>query len=235
MYAGVVAVLQGCSKRRAARAATATAAIAAGLVVPGLGSRARADDRPGTTVLETQGAAPPVPPRQAQIQYGVAFTVEGVAHAGPVCANEGEPCILGSGGGIDVRVGWRPSEKFYLGGAYEFSKQDPGKVYRLAILQQARIETRLYFPTGESAEPFILLGAGLAGYGNEWSVATWGAGATFGGGLEVELSGGSLLDLSLAYRPIFLRSFEDSVPAFHEAGITHFITLEIALEAQDAL
>jgi hypothetical protein len=240
MYAGVVAVLQGFSNRRfpallgaafcplsmwgATLVALATSA-----------SPARADDKPNTTVLETEGIAPPPPPRQAQIEYGVAFTVEGVAHAGPICANTSQPCILGSGGGIDARVGWRPSENFYLGGAYEFSKQDPGKLYRLAILQQARMEMRLYFPTGESAEPFVLFGAGLAGYGNEWAVATWGAGATFGGGLEVELSGGSLLNVSVAYRPIFLRSFEDSIPAFHEAGIAHFITLEIALEAQDTL
>jgi hypothetical protein len=231
MYAGVVAVLQGFSYRKSV--VLLGAAVAAGLAT--LAAPGRADEKPNTTVLETQGLAPPPPPRQAQIQYGVAFTVEGVAHAGPVCANDSQPCILGSGGGIDARVGWRPSEKFYLGGAYEFSKQDPGKVYRLAILQQARIEARLYFPTGESTEPFVLFGAGLAGYGNEWSVATWGAGATIGGGLEVELSGGSLLNVSLAYRPIFLRSFEDSIPAFHEAGIAHFVTIEIALEAQDAL
>jgi hypothetical protein len=236
VYADAVAVLQGCPERKgghgrlAASAATAIAVACFGLAGP-----ARADDKPDATVLETPGPAAPVPPRQAQIQYGVAFTVEDVAQAGPICNNASQPCILGSGGGIDARVGWRPSEKFYLGGAYEFSKQDPGKVYRLAILQQARLETRIYFPTGQSTEPFILLGAGLVSYGNEWSVATWGAGATFGVGLELELSGGSLLNFSIAYRPIFLRSFEDSIPAFHDAGLAHFITLEIALEAQDSL
>src|ERR1019366_1421739 len=162
MYAGVVAVLQGFSYRNSA--VLLGAAVAAGLAT--LAAPGRADEKPNTTVLETQGLAPPPPPRQAQIQYGVAFTVEGVAYAGPVCANGSQPCILGSGGGIDARVGWRPSEKFYLAGAYELSEQGPGKVYRLAILQQARIEARLYFPTGESAEPFALFGAGLAGYGN---------------------------------------------------------------------
>lgn len=187
------------------------------------------------TTAEPERLAPPPPPRKAQLQYGVAFTVEGVAHAGPVCANESQPCILGSGGGVDARVGWRPSEKFYLGGAYEFSKQDPSKLFRLAILQQARLEGRVYFPTGERVEPFVLFGAGLSGYGNEWGVATWGPSATMGVGLEVELSGGSLLNVSLAYRPIYLRSFEDSIPAFHEAGVAHFVTLEVALEAQDTL
>ena len=95
------------------------------------GGLARADE----TAPDTEVFASPPPPRLAYIQYGVAFTVEGVAFAGPVCAgaDASRPCILGSGGGIDIRVGWRPSEAFYIGGAYEFSKQDPNKLFRLAI------------------------------------------------------------------------------------------------------
>jgi hypothetical protein len=202
-----------------------------GVAFPSAEGSAGAD----ATSAETAVFASPPPPRLAYIQYGVAFTVEGVAYAGPVCAgaDANRPCILGSGGGIDIRVGWRPSEALYVGGAYEFSKQEPNKLLRLAILQQARIEARHYFPTGRSAEPFALVGAGLAGYGNEWAVATWGPSATLGGGVELELSGGSLLCLSLAYRPIFLRSFVDTIPITREAGFAHFITLEIALEAQD--
>ncbi len=204
------------------------------LLGAGLGSTA-APAGADETAPETEVFASPPPPRLAYIQYGVAFTVEGVAYAGPVCAgaDAARPCILGSGGGIDIRVGWRPAEGFYIGGAYEFSKQDPNKLFRLAILQQARVEMRHYFPTGRSAEPFALFGAGVAGYGNEWTVATWGPSATLGGGVEVELSGGSLLCVSLAYRPIFFRSFVDTIPITRGEGVSHFITLEIALEAQD--
>jgi hypothetical protein len=205
------------------------AVLAAGL--GGAETTASGDETsPGTEVF----ASPP-PPRLAYLQYGVALTVEGVAQAGPICAgaDANHPCILGSGGGIDIRVGWRPTEALYIGGAYEFSKQDPNKLLRLAILQQARVEARHYFPTGKSAEPFALLGVGVAGYGNEWAVATWGLSATLGGGVELELSGGSLLGVSLAYRPIFLRSFIDTIPIQRDAGVTHFVTLEIALEAQD--
>ncbi len=66
-------------------------------------------------------------------------------------------------------------------------------------------------------------------------MATWGPSGTIGGGLELELAGAAVLDVSLAYRPIYLRSFSDSIPALHDAGVAHFITLEIALEAQDTL
>jgi hypothetical protein len=213
------------------------AALGAGLVAAGAvgagapETRAYADEAQGTA----EAVPPPAPPRRAYIQYGVAAAVEGVAHAGPVCGNDATPCILGSGGGIDISVGWRPTEDFYLGGSYEFSKQDPNKLLRLATLQQVRVASRLYFPTGKSAQPFVLFALGLAGYGNEWSVATWGPSATLGGGLEVELSAGLVFNVSVAYRPIYFRSFTDSSPAFHEAGVAHFITVELALEAQDTL
>jgi hypothetical protein len=215
--------------------------VAAGLVWVGTAAstastaRSADADEAGAAIAETEALPPPAPARRAYIQYGVAFTVEGVAHAGPVCADPSQPCILGSGGGIDIGIGWRPSDEFYIGGAYEFSKQDPNKLFRLAILQQARLEVRHYFPTGKSAEPFALFAVGLASYGNEWAVATWGPSATIGGGVEVELTGGVVLDLSLAYRPIYLRSFSDSIPAFHDAGIAHFVSFQVALEAQDTL
>jgi hypothetical protein len=233
MYAGRVGVVRAVwSCRRIRGPATAGVAWIAGLA--GSGSAARADEAAAAvSSIEPEMLAPPAPPRRAYLQYGVAFTVEGVAHPGPVCADPNQPCILGSGGGIDIGVGWRPTDESYLGGAYEFSKQDPNKLFRLAILQQLRLELRHYFPTGKNAEPFALFAAGIAAYGNEWDVATWGPSATIGGGVEVELSGGAVLDLSLAYRPIYLRSFSDSIPAFHDAGVVHFISLAVALEAQD--
>jgi hypothetical protein len=171
--------------------------------------------------------------RRAFLQYGLAFTVEDVLSAGPICPTS--PCILGSGGGIAVRVGFRANERLYLGGTYELSKQEPNKLYLLGTLQQARAEGRWYFPTGHRTTPFVLAGAGLAGYGNEGDVDTWGPSVELGGGIEVQLSGGSLVALSLLYRPIYLRSFVDSSTSSHGSGIAQFMSLEIAVEAQDAL
>ena len=171
----------------------------------GVACAAVASVGPRTAAAEDAEAAPAAeafarlpPPNRTFLQYGVAFTVEGVAAPGPICADTANPCILGSGGGIAVRVGARLAEDWYVGGAYEFSKQDPGELYRLAILQQARAEVRRYFRTGRVVTPFALLGLGLAGYGNEWSLDTWGLTAALGIGVEVELSGRSLLGISLA-------------------------------------
>jgi hypothetical protein len=209
------------------------AALAIATVAALTSPAARGDDA-ARAAAESAAARPPAPKR-AFIQYGVAFTVEGVAAPGPICSDASNPCILGSGGGIAVRVGWRPTESLYLGGAYELSKQDPNELYRLAILQQARAEARHYFPSGRSATPFALLAGGVAGYGNEWAIDTWGPSGTIGAGLEVELSGLAVLGVTVAYRPVYFKQYVDSSTIHHDAGFAHFMGLELALEAKDAL
>jgi hypothetical protein len=177
--------------------------------------------------------ATPAPSPEKYVQYGVGLAAEGVISAGPVC-NGSQNCILGSGGGLSVRVGWRPAHVFYVGGAYEMSKQDPNQLYRLGILQQARAEMRRFFPTGKDWSPFALLAAGVVGYGDTWGIDTWGGIATFGGGLEVEL-GGPVLELSLGYRPMYFQAWVDSSHTAHDAGIAHFLGLEVSIEAKDRL
>jgi opacity protein-like surface antigen len=179
-------------------------------------------------------AKPPIA-RRAFLQYGIAFTVEDVLFAGPICSDPNAPCILGSGGGILGRVGWRPTERLYIGGEYELSKQEPNKLYLLGILQQARANVRSYFPTGARTTPFVTAGCGVAGYGEQWAVDTWGPTAALGGGIEVQVSGGDVINLALLYRPIYLRSFVDSSTSTHNAGIAQFLGVELAVEAQDAL
>jgi hypothetical protein len=203
-------------------------AAAALLLAPAV---ARADE--SWSPFSEAGIVRPPPLGHAYVQYGVAFTVESVAAAGPICSAPNSPCILGSGGGISVRVGYRPGEELYIGGAYEFSKQDPNNLYRLGILQQARAELRRYFPNGSRTNPFAMVGVGVAGYGDEWSLDTWGLTAALGGGLEFELSSTVHLGLSLVYRPVFLAAWVDSSTTPHDAGVAHLVGLELALEAQD--
>jgi hypothetical protein len=198
----------------------------------------------GSGVPATESVVVPPTSMHAYVQYGVGLSAEGVASAGPVCkesvpliaslGGRSSNCILGSGAGIAARVGWRPSEVFYLGGAYEMTKQDPNQLYRLGILQQVRAEARRYFPEGQVATPFVVAGMGVHGYGNEWGIDTWGPNVTFGGGLEVEL-GGPVLDISLVYRAMLFRSWVDSSALQHDAGVAHFLAVEFSLEAKDAL
>src|SRR5260370_1739816 len=105
---------------------------AAGLA---LGHPAPAAGDSGSSALTESHVRPP-PRGQSYLQYGVAFTVEGVAAPGPICSETVNPCILGSGAGITIRVGWRPTEDFYIAGPYAFSNQDPNHLYRPGIFHQ---------------------------------------------------------------------------------------------------
>jgi hypothetical protein len=212
----------------AVRPVAVACSIASGLAL--FAVDAAADDAVSRAASETM--VPPPPSGQAFLQYGVALSTETVASPGPICT-DAATCILGSGGGLAMRVGWRPSQELYVGGAYEVSKQDPHELYRLGILQQARVELRRYFPTAREGVPFVVVGAGVSGYGDEWAVDTWGPSGTIGGGIELQL-GGPLVIVSLSYRPMYFQAW-DSSTVFHSAGVAHLIGLEVAIEAQDTL
>jgi opacity protein-like surface antigen len=222
------------ARRRLGRRRVAAACGAALISFPGLAA-AQPTSAPAPQDKAEVGDATVGPPdtRRSFLQYGLAFTIEDVVAPGPICSTS--PCILGSGGGIAVRVGFRGSERLYVGGIYELSKQEPNKLYLLGTLQQIRAEARYYFPTGHRVTPFARVGAGLAGYGNEWNVDTWGPSVEAGAGLEVQLSGGSLVAVSILYRPMYLHAFVDSSTEAHGAGVAQFFGVEVAVEAQDAL
>jgi hypothetical protein len=201
---------------------------------------------PSPTAAETHSPAPsgdaataeaPAPPplNTPYLQYGVSLTAEFLASAGRMCDVASEPCILGSGGGIAVRIGKRTASPWYFGGAYELSKQDPNKLYRLAILQQARVEARYYLDTGRDVQPYGHFGGGAAGYGNEWGIDTYGPMGFLALGAEVQLSRKRVVGASLAYRMMHLSSFTDSSRTPREAGIVQFIGLDLILEARDPL
>lgn len=193
-----------------------------------------ADDTGVKPLVDLQNAPPP-PTNVVYVQYGVALTAEAVAAAGPICDNLAVPCILGPGGGVAVRVGWRGIGAWYLGGAYELSKQDPNKLLRLAILQQARAEARYYFVSGRDTEPYASAGLGVAGYGNEWGVDTWGPAGFLGLGLETQITRRTVVGVALAYRMIYFQKFTDTTGADRGAGLAQLIGLDFVLEQRDPI
>lgn len=188
----------------------------------------------GRPVIDTEKALPP-PTNVVYFQYGVSFTAEVVSAPGPICDNVTVPCILGTGGGIAVRAGWRGTGPWYLGGAYEFSKQDPNKLLRLAILQQMRFEARYYFVSGRTTEPYLCGGGGIAGYGNEWTVDTFGPMSTLGVGVEAQITRRTVVGAQLNYRLLYFKSFVDTTGAARDAGIAQIIGLDLVLEQREAI
>ncbi len=168
-------------------------------------------------------------------QYGVSFAAEVVLAAGNICRST-EPCILGSGGGLALRGGYRSSGPWYLGGAYELTKQDPNNLYRLATLQQARLELRYYFETGRDLSPLFTAGAGVAGYGNEWGIDTWGPLGFLGAGLEFQVSRKIIVGFHASYRALSTGRFSDpGTGSPRAAGVTSFLGMELVLEGRDPL
>jgi hypothetical protein len=159
--------------------------------------------------LDTASESSP-PISEHYIQYGLGITAETVVSAGSVCPSDAtEPCILGSGLGLAVRGGYRARGPWYFGGSYEFSRQDPSNLLRLAILQQLRAEARYYLSRDARLNPYATMSAGGALYGNEWGVDTGGLTAFVGGGLEFEVSRTTLVGAMLGYRPLVFRRWTD--------------------------
>ncbi|MBS2012940.1 MAG: hypothetical protein JST00_08645 [Deltaproteobacteria bacterium] len=188
----------------------------------------------GRPIIDTEKALPP-PTNVVYFQYGVSFTAEVVSSPGPICDNVTVPCILGTGGGIAVRAGWRGTGPWYLGGAYEFSKQDPNNLLRLAILQQMRFEARYYLVSGRVTEPYLCGGAGIAGYGNEWTVDTFGPMTSLGIGLEAQITRSTVVGTALNYRLLYFRGFNDTTGAARDAGVAQIIGLDLVLEQRQAI
>jgi hypothetical protein len=172
---------------------------------------------------------------RAFFQYGLSFTGEAVASAGPMCTTAAAPCIFGSGGGVAARVGRRARTPWYFGVAYEFSKHDPAQLYRLAILQQLRFEARYYLLTSTKLQPFVLGAAGVNAYGNLWGVDTFGAGATLGAGVEAQVAYAATVGLSLGYRVLGFTAFTDSSQTSRDAGFAHVFGIDLSLETREPL
>jgi hypothetical protein len=198
---------------------------------------APSDDSPALvqqSAFSTPGGPSASPESRLQtgsFQYGAGLTAEALASAGALCSKTpNAPCVVGSGGGLAVRFGYRYHAPFHLGAAYECSKLDAHKAVVLPILQQLRVEARYFVPLLLPHSAFIVAGAGGAGYGAEWSVQTFGGMLLFGGGIEWHLSRTAVLATSVTYRPILLKAWVDPTGQSRPSGVVSFVGLEVSVE-----
>jgi hypothetical protein len=202
--------------------------IAVSAVLLALSGRARAAGVPRAT--------------EHYLQYGAAFATEMLAASGAICPADAKqaPCILGSGVGLTVRIGYRTRGPFYIGGAYEFSRQQSSNLLRLAILQQLRGEARYYLMEETRLVPYLEAAAGGVLYGNEWSADTGGITAFLGAGIEFQISQTAVVGAALGYRPVVFRHWVDSAgqlraDSLFGFGVGHMIGIELVFEVRDAL
>jgi hypothetical protein len=222
--------------RRAVRPCIATLALALATAPRSTRAGEPAADGTPTADAGAPARASVAPPLQLYyLQYGISMVAELVASPGPICANEAEACILGSGGGVAGHVGGRIPSGWYFGGSYEFSKHDPENLFRLAVLQQFRAEVRRYLVTGKRVEPYVVLAAGFGGYGNAWAIDTWGPLGSLGLGAEAQLSRTRVLGIQVGYRFIYFQAFADSSGTQRDAGFAQLVGFDLFLQARDPL
>jgi hypothetical protein len=168
------------------------------------------------------------------------LVAEAVADPADVCQASATPCILGSGGGLALRAGYRTRGPWYFGGVYELGRHDSSNLIRLAILQQLRGELRHYWEFGARTSPYLGLGVGGLLYGNEWGAETGGIVASLGIGFLFQLSEAVLVGAEVAYRPMAVRAWTDSAGEARAQSVTgfglaHLAALELALEVRNPL
>lgn len=205
------------------------------------GSSADEDPLSASTAASGLIVAQRAPPLHVEYaQYGVALTAEINIDAGATCRDERPgggfvPCILGSGGGLSIRGGYRSPGPWYIGGAYEFTKMDSSNLYRLGIFQQLRAEMRYLPDIGYRTAPYFTGGLGGVAYGNEWGVETGGALISFGVGIEMEISRVAVLGVSINYRPVLLAGWTDTAGHERKTAIAQFLGFEFLLEVRTEL
>jgi len=174
-------------------------------------------------------AVKPPPLYVEYASYGVALTADARIHPGSLCSSSA-PCILGGGGGLALRGGFRWPGPWYLGGAYQISRMDSSNLYRLATLQQLRVEMRYMLDMGYRSVPYATWGGGAVAYGNELGAETGGVTAFAGLGVELQLSRLAVIGVATRYQPMLFAGFTDTAGYERALGLAHYATLEFQLE-----
>jgi hypothetical protein len=189
---------------------------------------------------QTTAVLPP-PTSMEYVQYGVSLHTLTLLESGEVCPEGAKtPCILGSGGGLGLRVGYRSRGPFYLGASFQLSRLNSSNLLRLAILQRLSAEGRYYFDRGNRLTPYLLGGLGGAIYGNEWGADAGGAAVSFGVGVEYQITERTVVGFVPTYQPIFFRRFHDSTGQLRAAGpldfgLAHWLAVQVIIEVRDPL
>lgn len=189
-------------------------------------------------VGDTREGLDPFPSTGKYLSYGFAFHSESLLATGNVCPKfASEQCILGAGGGLSLGGALR-TPVYSLGVVYEASFHDSNNIYQRGVLQQLRGEWRLRrvgFDITDTIHPFVGAGGGIAGYGDNWGVATLGGSAHALLGAEWDIGVKVSVGLALAYRAIYFRAFDDPSGQYRPAGLVHLLGLQLGMELHEPL
>lgn len=187
---------------------------------------------------DTRAGLDPFPSTGQYLSYGASFYSEAKLGSGGLCPTDATTrCVLGGGGGIAFSGAYRlPS--YSLGAVYEVTFHDSNAVYQRGVLQQLRGEWR-YRPRFavlyESINLFAGLGGGIATYGDDWGISTFGPSGHLTIGSEVDMGVKLSFVFSLAYRVFYFRQFVDASGQDRPAGPVQMLGIQLGLELHDPI
>ncbi len=194
-----------------------------------------------TTHAGAQTETSPPPSSVEYLQYGVSLHTLTLLEPGDVCPGPPEAaCIIGSGGGLGLRVGYRSRGPIYAGASFQLSRLNSSNLLRLATLQRLTVDGRYYVDRGNRLTPYLLAGAGGAIYGNEFSAKTGGIALSLGLGIEYQISERAVVTLQPTYQPVIFRRFTDALGRTLGDGplgfgLSHWLAVQVVIEARDPL
>lgn len=187
---------------------------------------------------DTREGLDPFPSNGRYLSYGFSFHSESLLFPGGVCPKSAqELCILGAGGGISFSGAIR-TQSTSLGVVYEASFHDSNNIYQRGVLQQLRGEWRLRphgWTIGDSINGIVGLGGGIATYGDNWTIATFGPAGHGFFGAEWDLGVKLSMTFLVSYRAIYFRAFDDPAFQHRPAGLVHLLGLQLGLELHEPL
>jgi hypothetical protein len=188
-----------------------------------------------------QARALPPPTSVEYAQYGVALHTQTLLDGGAVCPDGATtPCIVGSGGGLALLIGYRSRGPLYLGAGFQLSRLNSSNLLRLAILQQLTADGRYYLDRGERLTPYFQLSLGGALYGNEFGASTAGVSSGIAAAVEYQLTATTVLALKPTYQVVALRRWIDATGQLRADGPlgfgpSHWLAVQLVIEARDPL
>lgn len=186
------------------------------------------------------GSVPP-PTSLDYLQYGVSLHTVTLLDGGSTCpAGARTPCIVGSGGGLGLRMGYRARGPFYLGASFQLSRLNSSNLLRLPILQRLTADGRYYFDRGSRVTPYFEASLGGAIYGNEWRAGSGGIAFGLGVGVEYQVTATTVIALVPTYQPVAFRRWRDSTGQDRASGplgfgAAHWLAVQVVIEARDPL
>lgn len=163
-------------------------------------------------------ALPPSPDSLPPFLLGVVEgSILGGVYTSPLCPS-GSQCVLNTGGGLGARMEWRFPKYVSTGLGAELLLIDGAALYEIGTMQTLRYTLRILGLRKCRIHPLLDFAAGVALFGDSFTVDTYGGFTDLRGGIEVELSPPLAVDFSFGARTMMFARYRTALDGIERAS-----------------